>query len=76
MKMKQLRQRDRALNQEVKLSQVNVALKKKELALDQRRVELLEKKAKLADETEATVRDADLTDEERAQKIKEIYGRA
>ena len=49
---------------------------RRSLSLDQRRVELLERKAAQAEDTERAVSDSNLTDEQRAQRIREIYGRA
>lgn len=46
------------------------------MGLDREKLELLKRQAAKADETEKVVRDAELSDEARAQRIKEIYGRA
>lgn len=45
------------------------------LHLGARKIVILEKKAAQADATEKVLRDADLTPEQRAKRIKEIYGR-
>ena len=45
------------------------------IKLDKRKVALLEQKAAQADATEKVLTDAELTAEQRAQRIKEIYGR-
>lgn len=45
------------------------------LDLENRKVTLLEKKAAQAEATEKAVTDSNLTDEERAQRIREIYGK-
>jgi hypothetical protein len=50
-------------------------LQRAAIALDERRIALLEKKAAQADATEKVLRNTDLTPEERASAIKEIYGR-
>ena len=49
-------------------------LKARSLDQDERKLELLEAKAKQADEAEAIAGNADLSEEERAQRIKEIFG--
>lgn len=50
--------------------------KQRDQSLAERRVELLEKKAAQSDATEKVLSDAELTPEQREQRIKEIYGRA
>lgn len=49
-------------------------LKRQELALADRRVALLEKKAALADQAEAATRDETLTPAQRSARLKEIFG--
>ena len=49
-------------------------LKRQELALADRRVALLEKKAAQADAAEAATRDTTLTPEQRSARLKEIFG--
>lgn len=53
----------------------SLVLKSRDQDLIERRVKLLEAKAAQADATERVLTSA-MTDEERAQRIKEIYGRA
>jgi len=55
---------------------VKTEQKEKSLAFDERKLALLEKKAAQADQTDKVLTDAELTPAERAQRIKEIYGRA
>lgn len=52
------------------------ATDEKALALDREKFELLKKKAEMADATEQVITDAELTTEQREQRIKEIYGRS
>jgi hypothetical protein len=58
------------------LATVKQDLSAQAVQLDREKLELLKKKAAQAEQTERVVRDAELTPEERAQRIKEIYGRA
>ncbi|MDE2102215.1 MAG: hypothetical protein KGL39_33525 [Patescibacteria group bacterium] len=51
-------------------------LESRKLGLQERRVSLLEKKAAAFDAAKKVLTDADLSAEEREQRIKEIYGRA
>lgn len=51
-----------------------IRLKEAEQALSERRVALLEKKAQQADAAEGVTRDETLTPEQRAQKLREIFG--
>jgi hypothetical protein len=55
--------------------QTKAKLENRKLGLQERRVTLLEKKAAQADATDKVLTDAQLSPEERAQRIKEIYGR-
>ena len=57
------------------LTAEKLKLQRAQVQLDERRVSLLEKKAAQADATEKVLTDAELTPEERAARIKEIYGR-
>lgn len=50
-------------------------LKREELSQGERKLTILEKKSKQADATEKVLTDKELSTEERAQRIKEIYGR-
>lgn len=52
------------------------AQKERELEQAERKLQMAEKKAAQADATDKVLTDADLSPEERAQRIKEIYGRA
>lgn len=51
-----------------------LGFKREEIDLDKRRIELLERKAQLADAAEKVTRDETLTPEQRAAKYKEIFG--
>ncbi len=51
-------------------------LKNRQLALEERRVALLEKKAAQAEAAEGVVKDSTLTAEEQRKRIKEIFGMA
>lgn len=57
----------------VKLS-VDSGLKAKKLELDERRIELLEQKAKQADQAAAAVKDDGLTAEEKQARLRQIFG--
>ena len=57
-----------------RMEQMKFDQKERELALDERRVKLLEEKAKLADEAGAVVGSAQLSDEEKLVRMKEIFG--
>lgn len=54
----------------------DIKVKNQALVLLERRIKLLEAKATQADETDKVLKDAELSPEQRAQRIKEIYGRA
>jgi hypothetical protein len=56
-------------------TQNNAGVDGQKLALEERRVSVLEEKAAPADETEKGLGDVELTEEEKAQRIREIYGR-
>lgn len=56
--------------------QTKAEIEKQKLSQGERKIVLLEKKAAQADATEQTLSDANLTPEQRQQRIKEIYGRA
>ena len=49
-------------------------IRKKQLDLELRRVEILERKAKLAEQAEQTTKDPTLTAEERQARYREIFG--
>jgi hypothetical protein len=51
-----------------------LAIKAREVALAERRLKLLEKKAAQADAAESSLRNPDLTPAEREAKLKEIFG--
>lgn len=57
-------------------AQTKADIEKQKLAQSERKLVLLEKKAAQADATDKVLTDAELTPEQRAQRIKEIYGRA
>ena len=65
-----------ALGLKAKIEASKLKLSEADAQRDERRLVLLEKKAAQADETEKTLTDRELTPEQRAQRIKEIYGRA
>lgn len=56
--------------------QTKAELEKQKLAQGERKLVLLEKKAAQADATDRVLSNAELTPEEREQRIKEIYGRS
>lgn len=58
------------------MEHVRNAQKAQELALDVKKFEAAERRAAQADRTEAALADTTLTDEQRRQRIAEIYGRA
>lgn len=68
----------RAMDKEfiVKLTKLAVdsGLKAKKLELDQRRIELLEAKAKQADEASKALGDSKMTEEEKQQRLRQIFG--
>lgn len=49
-------------------------LKKRDQALAERRIALLEKKAALADQAQSITADAELSDEEKAAKMRQLFG--
>jgi hypothetical protein len=51
-------------------------LKREQLQLDERKIKLLEAKAAKADATESTLKNSDLTEDEKRQKIAGIFGMA
>jgi len=55
---------------------LSLLLKAKDQSLEERRLVLLERQAAQAVQTEKVLTDAELTAEQREQRIKEIYGRA
>ena len=52
----------------------NLELKRRKLAIDERKVALLEKKAAQADAAQGVLADVSLTPEQREQRYKEIFG--
>jgi hypothetical protein len=60
----------------VKLTKLAVdsGLKAKKLELDERKVALLEAKAKQAEEAEKALGDSDLTPEQKQQRLRQIFG--
>ena len=60
----------------VKLTKLAVdsGLKAKKLELDERRIELLEQKARQAEEAKEALGDAQLTEEEKQMRLKQIFG--
>lgn len=57
-------------------SRANYTLKEKDLEIKERRIVLLEQKAAQADQAKATLGDAALSEEEKAQRIRQIFGMA
>lgn len=53
---------------------VNLLLKKQQIQQDERRLALLERKAKEADAAKATTADESLTPEQKQQKLRQIFG--
>jgi hypothetical protein len=51
-----------------------ILLKRADQKLNDRRIKLLEQRAKIADQAEAVTKDATLTAEERQRRMKEIFG--
>jgi hypothetical protein len=51
-----------------------VDIAKQKLGLDARKVALLEAKAELADKAKAVTEDSELTDEQRMQRLRQIFG--
>ena len=54
----------------------NLNLKTEQISLDREKLEFLKAKAAQAEQTDKVLSDAELTPEQRAQRIKEIYGRS
>lgn len=73
-RMKQLSQRDRELDINAKSTDAKARQKDAQIDLEKRRVELLEKKAAQADAAKAVVQNKVLTPEERAARMREIFG--
>lgn len=57
-------------------SRANYSLKEKDLEIKERRIVLLEQKAEQADAAKATLGDAALTEDEKQQRIRQIFGMA
>jgi hypothetical protein len=53
---------------------IDSGLKAKKLELDERKVALLEQKAKQAEEAEKALGDSDLTPEQKQQRLRQIFG--
>ncbi len=60
---------------ETRRHSLRILLKREDQKLKERQVAILEQRAALADQAEETVNDATLTDEERAAKMRAIFGR-
>jgi hypothetical protein len=58
------------------LATVKQDLNTKKISVDERKMALLEKKAAQAEATDKVLSDAELSPEQREQRIKEIYGRS
>jgi hypothetical protein len=56
--------------------QTRAEIEKQKLEISREKLDLLKRQAAQAEATESTLANAAMTDEQRAQRIKEIYGRA